>query len=113
MKTVSIHLAALSVLLLACSTASAGIRVRVGPVRVGVGLRPPMVRPVRPIYVAPPVIRPPRPIYMAPYPPVVVVRPPRPFYVAPHLVFPHPPLVHPMPHIHPGPIWGHPHPWLP
>jgi hypothetical protein len=60
--------------LCAASSASAAIGVRVGPVRVGVGVRRPVYRPVvapRPVVARPAVVAP-RPVVVpAPLPPVV------------------------------------------
>jgi len=69
MKRLSIQLVALCTLLFACSTASAAVAVRVGPVRVAVG-RPAARRAVvAPARVVRPVVRP------AVVAPVPVVRP--------------------------------------
>ena len=54
MKTLSIHLAVVFALLFTCSTASAAVAVRVGPVRVAVGR--PAVR--RAVAAPAPVVRP-------------------------------------------------------
>ena len=88
MKTLSIPLAVAAVVLLACSTASAGW-VYVGGVAVytpaPVGVRP-LVPPPVPRYIHPPAFYPPPPlIYGRP-----VVIPPRPFVPMPRRVLPRP-----------------------
>jgi hypothetical protein len=73
MKTRFVMLALVGALC-AASSASAAIRIGVGPVRVGVGVGRPVYRPVvapRPVVARPPVVVP-RPVVMpAPLPPVV------------------------------------------
>jgi len=49
MKKLSLGFAALVAAVLCCSTASAGVAVRFGRVRVGIGRRPAVVRRVRPL----------------------------------------------------------------
>ena len=73
MKTLSLAFAALLAAVLACSTASAGVAVRVGRVRVGIGRRPAVVRRVRPIRRVRPVLVAPRRVVLPR--PIVVVKP--------------------------------------